>query len=189
MGQLDELRQGAVQFRAAVIEDVDTEKSEMFLKAVPYGQPTDIGGGIIEEFKPGTFARAANAPHRLTLWRDHGGAVIGRGLEVEERAEGVWLRMKLSRTSAAKDALLDVEDGIAADPSVEFRPQSEWMDVTAHAKGLTVVHRRAHLLGCALVVLGAYSGSAYVESIREEEQERAVEAERAWLLEYRRRSL
>lgn len=187
MGQLDDLQAGAVQHRTATVEDIDTERSEILLKAVPYEESVDIGGGIVETFKRGAFAKAAAAPTRLSLWRDHGGPLIGRGMEVDDRDNGVWFRAKLGRTTAAKDALLDLEDGIAADPSIEFRPLHDYMRVEARGKGFSVIHRRAHLLGVAIVQTGAYSGSAWVEAVREEEAERRVEVERAWLAEYRRR--
>ena len=184
---LDDIKTWGQQFRAAVIEDIDTAKSEMLVKAAPYGVPTDIGAGIIEEFRPGTFARAAKAPNRLGVWAGHGGPLIGRGVEVDDRADGVWVRSKLSRSQAARDALMDIEDKISADVSVEFVPSAEWMDITATRDGLSVVHRRATLLGHAFVPDGAYGANAFIASIRaDDEQERAREEARLWLEKYRR---
>lgn len=181
MALIDDLRAGAVQFRSAVVEDVDEIKGEVLLKAVPYSQDfTDIGGGIEERFLPAAFARSAKEPQRLSLWSGHGGPVIGRGLSAEDRADGVYLRMKTGRTQAAKDAVLNLQDGIQSDPSIEFRPLADWMKVEQKAGGLSVTHRRAHLLGVALVTDGAYHGKAFVESVRESKLERDREEARLW---------
>jgi len=189
MPSIDEIKSCAVQHRAATIEDIDTGKSEMLVRAAPYGVPTDIGGGITEEFRPGTFARSAKAPHRLCVWNGHGGPLIGRGLEQEERADSVWVRARLSRTQAARDALLDIEDKISDQVSVEFVPMSDHYDVTAHAGGLNVVHRRATLLGFAIVPEGAYGKHSYIVSIREDdERERQLDEARLWLEHYKRRT-
>lgn len=187
--QLDDMMAGATQYRAAVIEDIDVDKSEILVRAAPYGAPTDIGAGVVEEFRPGTFSRAAKTPHRLGVWSGHGGPLIGRGLEVDDREDGIWIRSKIARTQAAKDALLNIEDGISDQVSVEFVPKSEYMDVTAHKGGLNVVHRRAHLLGWAVVPEGAYGpGGAFIAAIRaDDEAERKREAARLWLEAYRRR--
>ena len=70
MTRIDDLKGGAVQYRAATIEDVDPAKHEMFVKAVPYDSPTDIGGNIVEEFKAG--GGAVQADHaRAPLAFDH----------------------------------------------------------------------------------------------------------------------
>lgn len=188
MPSLDDLKNGAKQFRAAVIEDVDVEKGEMLIKAVPYGVPTEIGADILEEFRPGAFARSAKSPDRLSLWSGHGGPLIGRGLEVEDRPDSLWFRAKLGRTQAAKDALLDYEDGIASDPSIEFRPMPDWMSVERRSRGYSVVHRRAHLLGVALVPNGAYAPHAFVDSVRDD-RDRAAEDTLLWLAEFKRRAL
>ncbi len=184
---ISQLKSGAAQHRAATVEDIDVEKSEMLVKAAPYGVPTNIGAGIIEEFRPGTFARAAKAPNRLGVWSGHGGPLIGRGLEVDDRPDGVWVRARLGRTQATKDALLNYEDGISSDVSIEFLPMAAHYDITATSSGLNVVHRRATLLGYALVPDGAYGANSFVASIREDdEKEREREKARLWLEEFRK---
>jgi phage head maturation protease len=185
MTTIDLIRDGAVQWRSAVVEDLDTQKSEMLIRCVPYDVRVDIGGGIREEFVRGTFARAAAAPTRLSLWRDHGGPIIGRGLSVEDRDDGVLFRAKLGRTQVARDAIMDYEDGIASDPSIEFRPLADHMDIVANRDGtLDLTHRRAVLLGVALVMEGAYAGAgAKVISVREAEEQRKAEAERLRAIE------
>lgn len=188
MNRIDELKAWKIQYRAATIEDLDTEKSEMLVRAVPYNTPTSIGGDIIEEFKQGAFARAAKAPDRLLVHRDHGGPVVGRGITLEDREDGPWIRARLSRTSEAKDMLLDIADGIASDISIEFMPMPRFMDIEARSDGkLYVSHRRAHLLGYAIVPEGAYADKAFIASMRDDDaDDRAREAARLWLEAYKR---
>jgi HK97 family phage prohead protease len=177
-----------IQKRKAIVEDVDTDKSEILVKAAPYGIMSDIGGGIDEQFEPGTFARAAKAPERLYLTHDHDGPLVGRGLEVDDRADGVWMRARLAPTTAAKDMVALIEAGMLHDCSVEFRTMREHMTVTRMGERLRIVHRRAQLLGVAVVNEAAHQ-EAYVASVREAELERKAEEARLWLEAYRTASV
>jgi phage head maturation protease len=189
MSLLTEIEGGAVQYRAAKVQDIDLAKGELFVKAAPYGLDTDIGGGVTERFEPRTFARAAKEPSRLQVFHNHAGPLVGRGIEVDDRPEGIWIRAKIGRSQVARDMLTDVEDGILTDPSVEFRPVPGQMKVTREGSGFRVVHRRAHLIGFAMVPEGAYGPSAYVESVRDARREREVEAARLWFVEWRARAV
>lgn len=178
-----ELEAGAVQYRAATIEDVDGH--EMLVKAVPYlDEYTDIGGGIEERFVRGAFAKAQ--PHRLAVWYDHGGPLVGRGVQAEDRPDGVYIRAKIGRTGPAEEMLSLIADGILTDPSVEFRPLRDHLKVERHEDVLRVTHRRAHLLGFAMVPEGAYADKALVLSARDAQRERDAEAARAWFEAWRR---
>lgn len=191
MTTLRDLEGGAVQWRSAVVEDIDTEKRELLVRAAPYlDEYTDIGGGIWERFLPKTFAKASAAPSRLTVLDNHGGPVVGRGIEVEDKPDGVWVRARLGRTRAADDVIANIEDHISEDVSVEFRPLPGWMDMEPYRDGMRVTHRRAHLNGFAIVPEGAYGRDAFVaELVRDDERDRRIEQERLWLQEYRRRNL
>lgn len=188
MTRIDDLRSGAVQYRSAEIKDVDGH--EMFVRAAPYSERfTDIGGGISERFLPGTFARATKAPHRLSVFFDHGGPLVGRGTEVEDREDGVYVRARIGRTPAAEEMLSLLEDQILTDVSVEFRALADGMTVEAVGDRLRVTHRRSHLTGFATVPEGAYGEQALVLSARDAQRDRDVEAARAWLQEYKSRQL
>ena len=186
---IDAIKGGAVQYRSAVIESIDADTREMLVKAVPYGIEADIGGNITEKFLPGAFARAAKAPHRLNVWAGHGGALVGRGLAVEDRPDGVWVRAKIGRSQAATDLLTNIEDDISKDISIEFQPMPDFMEIERRGERLFLTHRRAFLLGYAVVPEGAYGSNAYVASVREDQYEREIEAAKMWLLEYTRRNL
>lgn len=187
--RLTDIEAGAVQYRAAKIEDIDLERGELYVKAAPYGVPTDIGGNITERFEPRTFAKAAAEPSRLMVFHNHAGPLVGRGIQVEDRPEGIWIRARIGRSQPARDMLADVEDKILTDPSVEFRPMAGHMKVTRNGDRFDVVHKRAHLIGFAMVPEGAYGQSAYVESVRDAQRERDAEAARLWFMEWRSRSV
>lgn len=189
MPSLSDMTSGAVQRRSATVESLDVEARELLVKCCPYGEAHDIGGGIVEEFAAGAFARAVKGPHRLGVWSEHGGPLVGRGLEAEDRADGFWLRARLGRTQAAQDLATMLEDKLLTDASVEFVVQPAYMDVRRDGETLHVRHRRAHLRGVAITFEGAYGGSAYVAELREAEAERALLEARAWLTEYRARAL
>ena len=181
---ITDLENGAVQYRAATIEDVADH--EILVRAVPYDAPTDIGGGIVEEFKRGAFGRAAKAAHRLSVWHDHGGPLVGRGLELDDRDDGPYIRAKIGKTAAAEEMLSLVKDDILTDVSIEFRALPDYLQVDRTGDGLRVTHRRAHLLGFALVAEGAYAEKALVLSARDAKRERDAEAARAWFQAWRR---
>lgn len=188
MTKLDDLKAGAIQFRAAAhIEDLDTAKSELFLKALPYEVEADLGFAS-EVFARGAFAAATRAPDRLGLWHEHGGPQVGRGIEAEDRKDGFWFRAKLSRGQAAQDMASMIEDGLLKDASVEFKPMADWLDVSYDQAGkLHLRHRRGHMRGAAVVFEGAYGNSAFVESVRDATADRAREEARAWFQAWRQK--
>ena len=186
MNRIEEIRGGAVQFRAAEVQKV--EDHEIYVKAAPYSDTfTDIGGGIRERFLAGAFSGAASAPHRVAIFHDHGGPLVGRATEVTDAADGVYIRAKISRTAAAEEMLTLIEDDILREMSVEFRAVRDGMSVEAKGDLLYVTHRRAHLTGVAAVPEAAYQGQTPILSARDLQTARAVEEARAWLEEYKAR--
>lgn len=179
-GMLD----GSVQHRAAKVEDIDGH--EMLVRAVPYSEHfTDIGGGIEERFLPKAFARTT--ANRLVVHHDHGGPLVGRGVEFRDEADGPYIRAKIGSTPAAEEMLTLLDDGILTDVSIEFRAMKEWMTVERTGERVRVTHKRAHLTGFAVVPEGAYGEQALVLAHRDAQRERDIEAARAWLTEYRGR--
>jgi len=178
---VEELKAGAIQYRAAEVKDINVPNREMLVKVAPYEVTMDIGGGIDETFKRGTFSRAVKAPQRVSAFWEHGGPLIGRGVQVDDREDGVWVRAKIGRTTAAADVISLIEDELIRDVSAEFRPIPESMTVMQSGGRLSVTHTRAHLIGFAVVREGAYGKDAYVSSVRDERMERDREALRLWL--------
>ena len=187
MTTIRDLTEGAVQYRSATVEAVDVTTREISVKAAPYEYEADIGGGIRESFARGAFAAAVSQPHRLGVWHDHGGPLVGRGISVEDREDGVHVRARIASTQAAKEMLLLVDEQILTDVSVEFGIIRNAMAVRELGAGqYQVRHKKAHLRGFAMVQEGAYGDEAYIESVRSAERDRDVEAARTWLLAYQR---
>jgi HK97 family phage prohead protease len=159
-----------VQHRAATVEALDVEEGTILLRAAPYDVEAQLDAQLWESFAPATFARAAEAPHRVKLFHNHptmGGALIGHAREVEDRPDGVWVRCRFSNTVGGQEARELAADGTLDQCSVEFRALPDWYKVSRRRDGLHVRHSRAHLLGVALVPHGAYEGAAYVASVRD----------------------
>lgn len=172
-------RYAEVQHRAAHVEDIDPERGTILLRAAPYDVEAQLDRELWESFAPATFARAADAPHRVKLFSGHpsmGGTIIGRGDEVDDRADGVWVRCRISNTLAGQEARELAADGTLDQCSVEFRALPDWYRVSRRRDGLHVRHARAHLLGVALVAHGAYAEGAFVASVRDAQADRAREA-------------
>lgn len=161
------------QYRAAQIEDIadDTERT-ITMRAVPYDVETRIDAQLLESFEPGAFARAAKDPARVKLWLGHsttGGHLVGQAFAVEDRADGVWVRAKVSRTVAGDELLTLARDGVLDEASIEFNPIREAMVLERRGSLLHVRHKRGHLRGVGLVPHGAYGRNALVTSVRDDQ--------------------
>jgi HK97 family phage prohead protease len=171
-----------VQERVADIEAVDVDRNTILLRAVPYDVEAEIDRDLWESFAPKSFAAAAKAPHRTKLWHRHGGPLVGHALDVEDRADGVWVNAKFSETLNGQEARELARDGSLDQCSITFRPQTDWMKLSRDTKGLHVRHSKAFMLGVALVEHGAYDTGAYVASVRDASSDKAREARRMAVL-------
>lgn len=165
-----------VQTRTATVEKVDADAGTILMRAAPYGVETRIGPGLFESFEPGTFAGAAAAPHRVKLWHEHDGPLIGHAAAVEDKPDAVWVRAKFANTLAGQEARELARDGTIDQVSVEFQPRREWFKATRLADGLHVRHSKATLLGVALVAHGAYLDESRIVSVRDHDAARRAEA-------------
>ena len=162
--------------QATTLAPVDLDEGIMEGLLAPYGLEADIAPGLTESFDPGTFAAAVNAPGRIKVFDvGHSPAVIGHGIELRDQSEGIWGRLRISQTSAGKDALTLMRDGAIDELSVEFVPIPSQFDVQRRGEALFVRHRKARLLGVSPVPVGAYGQVAKVTSVRDD---RAKERER-----------
>ena len=185
MTDIATMTEGALQCRSAVVEAIDVTTREMLVRAAPYEVEANIGGGILETFARGAFSAASAEPHRLGVWHDHSGPLVGRGVSAEDRDDGIHVRARIASTSAAKEMLTLVEEQILTDVSAEFYCIGNSMVVKDIGGGtLQVRHKKAHLRGFAMVPEGAFGEQAYVESIRSANRDREVEKARNWLLSY-----
>lgn len=175
-------RFGDIQERVADLEAVDPDKGTILMRAAPYDVEAEIDRELWESFAPQTFAQASKAPHRVKMWHRHGGPLIGHALDVEDRADGLWINARFSNTLNGDEARELASDGSLDQASVTFRPQADWMKVSRKGDGLHVRHSRGYLLGCALVEHGAYGDGAYVASVRDATSDKSREARRMQVL-------
>lgn len=156
--------------RAAQIEEVDKDQGTILMRALPYDHEVELMPKLFESFDRGALARAADAPHRVKLFHLHSNHpashLIGHAMELDDRADGMWMRARFSNTLAGQEARELASDGTLDQVSVEFRPMKEWLKVDRRADGVHVRHSRAHLLGVALVPHGAYADKAFVAAVR-----------------------
>jgi HK97 family phage prohead protease len=159
-----------VQCRSATVTALQPDERLVELRAVPYGVETRLGPRLYESFAPRAFAAASKDPARITLYAGHstdGGTAVGRAEVVEDTADGVVIRARVSDTAAGNDLLTLARDGVLGEASIEFHPIEEDMRVTTRGDDTVVRHRRAHLLGVALVPHGAYGQAATVLRVRD----------------------
>lgn len=170
------------QFRGAKIEDIASDEERVItMRAVPYDVETHLWGDVHESFAPGAFSRSAKDPARVKFYLGHGGPLVGMASTVEERADGVWITASVSRTASGDELLTLARDKVLDEASIEFRVVKGGTVITQRDGKTIWRHKRAHLLGVALVPHGAYGRSALVKSVRDEDEaaQEALEAARA----------
>jgi HK97 family phage prohead protease len=177
---IDQMRGGAIQHRAAEIRDADTKEGILTVLVAPYGRRVELMPKVTEEYAAGCFARSVKSPHRLSVFHEHGGPLVGRGFEAEDLPEGFLVRSRIGSTLAAREMLSLIEDKILTDASVEFRPIQRHMKVEHRGDRYDITHKQAELTGYAMVSEGAYTGTK-VLSLRDLESGKAREELQAWL--------
>jgi len=185
MGTVEHLYRSAegLGFRAAESGDGRTIEGI----AVPYNVRQRITDDLTEMFIPGSFAdqirtaergrasATAVPAYRMALTRNHesqGGTVIGRAVAMEERAEGLWVALRVSQTPAGDETLTLVRDGVLDELSIGFRVRQGWS--RADTDG-TVIRTRAEAFETAIVMRGAYGRGAVVAGVRSETEESYVD--------------
>jgi HK97 family phage prohead protease len=143
--------------------DVDDDAGTAEGILVPYGTTTPIverrGDQLVrylEEFAPKSFDRAVRAPGRIPFTYGHShlfGDRLGAFTHIEDRAEGLWGRLKwdASKADAARDAVTSSHQGI----SIGFL--SVVPKAFSERDGSHVIRRSAILDHVAAVPEGAYS--------------------------------
>jgi phage head maturation protease len=141
--------------------DADEGTAEGIL--VPWATPTPIverrGDALVrytEEFARRSFDRAARAPGRIPFTYGHSSAFgdrLGSFTHIEDRAEGLWGRIKFdgSKVDAARDAVTSSHQAI----SVGFL--SVVPKAFSERDGSHVIRRSAILDHVAAVPAGAYA--------------------------------
>ena len=109
-----EYETGRPLHRALAVEDVvigDTDEDGATVveaRLVPYGKRVEIGPGVEEEFRPGAFSRASNAPGRVKFRGIGVGdghqdvPVIGHAVQIRDEASGPVGRFTIPPTTVAQ---------------------------------------------------------------------------------------
>lgn len=167
-----------VQCRNASIAALRPEDRIVAVRAAPYNVEAKVGPGVFESFAPGAFARAVKDPSRVLFLYGHsttGGTPVGKAVAIEDRNDGLYVEARVSPTPAGDELLTLTADGVLTEASVEFRQIEESRVTTRRGTDYVVRHKRAHLLGVAIVPYGAYGQDAAVLSVRDAATDRARE--------------
>lgn len=149
--------------------------TELTGKAVPYNEPTLIGGAFYEEWAPGAFRESLAYDPRLPLHVFHGDMPgfspetpwpIGVAVDWQERADGLYSRWSIDETPEAQDAAARVDRKMLNFMSVRFMEDPQGDIVTRRPDGLLHVRRtKARLVSVSLTSTPAFPG-AVVTGIR-----------------------
>lgn len=166
------------QVRSATVEALHPDQRVVELRAVPYGVETRLSPTLVETFATRAFANASRDPGRVKLWLGHStdrGQLVGSAELVEDKSDGVYIRARVSATGPGDELLTLARDGVLDEASIEFQPIAADMQVTRRGEDTVVRHKRARLLGVALVPHGAYGRDALVLSVRDERTDKQRE--------------
>ena len=142
-------------------------------RIVPYGeriQHDDGLGGVpkgmpyTEEWAAGAFTHQLKAANRVLANVEHQeglAGIVGHGLALIERHDGLYGSFKMHENSDGDKALLLIKEGVMDTVSLEARPQK-----TVRTREGVVRRVKAHLEAVAFARFGAYP-SAAVLAVRE----------------------
>ena len=117
--QANDLLNAEEQVRSATVVDVDTDRGTIDALIMTYEQRAQIDHDLYEVFTRGALASAISAPHRVKMSnQQHDMKVtIGRAIEIREKGDEVYGRLRIADTVAGRDVLTllraDEEDGHA----------------------------------------------------------------------------
>jgi len=136
----------------------DTEARTLTGRVLPFGEvgrPKSDGLGSIV-FAQDSVNIAEPAAIKLNLEHDRT-RPIGKAVNLESRADGIWATFALVNTTAANDALVEAAAGLRNGFSIEVVAR----DLDRGAKVTTV--KAADMTGVALVTNPAYAGAGVTE--------------------------
>lgn len=113
---------------------------------------------IFERFRSGAF-KGVDASRVLIESMQHGGPIIGRGISIEDDGKEARMTFRVSDTTAGRDLLTLINDGIARAVSVVAKP------LKTIREGGVFIRESVDLLRVAVLTDGAYANST-VLSVR-----------------------
>ncbi len=101
---------------------------------------TPIG---IESFRRGAFSHID--PAKVVLRLEHEGPAAGRGIALEERADGAYMDFRVSKTSRGDELLTLARDGVTPSVSLSYYPPGTMGEVSQKAGRRVVAITKADL--------------------------------------------
>ncbi len=169
-----------VLVRTFAVESQSLDGRTLHVRVVPFDEVATVADPpdfrpYQEQFVPGVFERQMNAAHRVRLRSDHAAldergarlsgtsGIVGKGVSIEETADGVEMDLRFLNTPEADTALELTREGGYDGVSAEFAPIRN-----LRTKDGIMQRVKAHLESVALAVGPAYS-KAEILALREGE--------------------
>lgn len=152
------------------VEVRDLDAREIGALIAPFGAivNTEIG---LESFQPGAFAHVD--PKKIVLKSGHNGPAVGRGISIEERADGAYMAFRVSKTTAGDEALTLAKDGVTRFVSIEYAPRESRGEIAYRDRQRITNWSKVGLKGIATTYKPVYE-QAEVLYVREQETQGAT---------------
>ena len=167
-----------IQTREVITGDLmvrDAEKREIEARIVPWNTIISTSKGP-EMFAPGAFADTK--PEDVVLRMSHQDPPAGRGLTIEDRADGAYMSFRVSRTQKGDEILTLASDGVTRGVSVGFETMIGGTDQRDIDGYRTSVYTRAMLREVSTTWMPAYP-QAQILAVREKEDSPMAEGQPA----------
>ena len=150
------------------LEVRNLDKREIGAFIVPWGVTVNTPQGL-EEFQRGAFA--GTDPSRVKLRMEHQNPVAGKGLQLEERADGAYMVFSVSKTAKGDEILTLAADGVTDGVSVGFMEIPGGTSIETRNGRRVRVHRKVNLREVSTTWQPVYERAAvqYVRSKISEE--------------------
>lgn len=165
----------SAQRRELVTEGIlvrDAEKREIEARIVPWDSVIQTSAGY-EMFARGAFADTQ--AQDVVLRMSHQDPPAGRGISMEDRADGAYMVFRVSKTAKGDEILTLASDGVTKGVSVGFETIPGGTEFRAIDGHRTAVYTRAALREVSTTWMPAYP-QAQVLAIREQEDSPMAEA-------------
>lgn len=136
--------------RLAETTDRAGDGRTLTVRLVPWATPARVSDDGGRTFYDEAFARgglSVGDGTRILAADEHGGAVVGRLVDVDNRADGLYGNVRVADTVAGRDLLALYDEGILEAVSIEFDDPTP-----TPAAGAAVVRRAATLTGLAFTL-------------------------------------
>ena len=155
-----------LETRTFQVELDDLEERTVIGRAVPYDQPTDVGG-YKEAFQKGAFGAIKR---NLPLLYQHS-EPVGKITTTRDADDGLHIAARISQTPRGDEVLTLLRDGVLDSFSVGFQPKNSKRNEDG-----VVVRTGAVLREVSIVTFPAYE-AAQVSAVRSNEREATVAEE------------